>query len=72
MLTLIRDILLAIKNIAEKVANIALKRKVDKAMDKLKEGDQTGVEDVLTDGDGGNPTKHKYDGLRTQKAKKRR
>lgn len=72
LLTIIRDILLAIKEISDKVAKSAFKRRSKEATDKIVEGDQIDAEKVISDGSGGDPTKHDYDGLRTQDAKKRR
>jgi len=70
-LTLIRDSLLALREFSKRVAKSARKRKLKKATTEAKEGDQRGVEEALS-GKSGNPTKHEYDGLRTQDAKKRR
>jgi len=71
LLTLVRDILKSLKDISVRVAKSAKKVRLKKAIKKVKEeGDQRGVEESLS-GQSGNPTKHEYDGLHTQPAKKR-
>lgn len=72
LLTLVRDIIFGIKEIMSRVRRTIKEKNIQKALEKSKEeGDQRGVENALS-GASGRPTKHKFDGLHTQKAKKRR
>ena len=72
LLTLIRDILYAILDIVKRVSKAMLSARVRKALKQAQnEGDQRGVEKELS-GAPGRSSKHKYRGMRTQKAKKRR
>lgn len=71
-LAVIRDILKLIKELLTLVKAAAKRKRMKKATDKAEvKGDQQDVEKEVST-TSGQPTKHKYDKLRTGPAKKRR
>lgn len=72
LLIAIRDILFLVRDFMIRVSKAVFLRKTKEATEKVEnEGDQRGVEEVLS-GKSGEPTDHDYDGLRTRPEKDRR